>query len=55
MGGACSTHGIDEKHMENVWWGNLKEAGHIENLCAGVRILSLMRNFVTNNNRFRIG
>jgi hypothetical protein len=39
MGGACITHGRDKKYIENVWWGNLKGGGYLEDLYADVRII----------------
>jgi hypothetical protein len=44
MGGACSTYGV-EVH-KRVWWENLREGVHLEDLDANGRII-LKRIFMT--------
>jgi len=35
MGEACSTSGGKEREHTGVWWGNLKEKGHLVELGVG--------------------
>ena len=31
MGGSCSEYGGQERHIQGIWWGNLKERDDLEN------------------------
>jgi len=32
MGGACGTYGGKDRYVQDFWWGNLKDRGHLEDL-----------------------
>jgi len=39
MGGACSTYGRKGEVYTGLWWGNLKERDHLEDLDVDGRII----------------
>jgi len=39
MGGACSTYGGRGEVYARLWWGNLRERGHLEDPGADGRII----------------
>jgi hypothetical protein len=39
MCGECSTHGRDEKGIQNISWGNKKEDSHLKDLGRDGRII----------------
>jgi hypothetical protein len=43
MGGACRTHGEGEVHTY-IWWGNLREKDHLEDLGVDGRIIVIILN-----------
>ena len=32
MDRACSTYGAKDKYVQDFWWGNLKDRGHLDGI-----------------------
>jgi len=39
MGGACGTHGMEEKYIQSFGGKTLKEIDHLEDICRDGRII----------------
>ena len=39
MGGSCSTYGLEERCIQGLWWGNVRERDHLEDSGANGRIV----------------
>jgi hypothetical protein len=39
MGGECFTYGREERCMQDFWWGELRDGGHLEDPGLNRRII----------------